>query len=70
MGDSAGRLIENAGLKGIRVGDAFVSQIHANFMMNMGKATQEDFLRLIERVRKEVFEKFGVLLEEEIRVIR
>ena len=70
LGDSAGRLIELAGFKGIRVGDAVISPIHANFMMNEGEATQEDFLTLIELVKKEVFEQFGVRLEEEIRVIR
>lgn len=70
LGDSAGRLIELAELKGAREGGALVSSIHANFIMNDGGATQADFLRLIERVKRSVFERCGVLLEEEIRIIK
>ncbi|MBR2341224.1 MAG: UDP-N-acetylmuramate dehydrogenase [Clostridia bacterium] len=69
LGDSAGRLIEAAGLKGLREGGAVVSRSHANFMLNEGGATQNDFLKLIRRVKNEVFKRFGVSLEEEIRVI-
>ncbi len=70
LGESAGRLIEECGLKGEREGGAVVSRLHANFIINEGGATQKDFLKLIERVKKEVFARLGVILEEEIRVIR
>ena len=70
LGESAGRLIEAAGLKGSREGGAVVSKQHANFMINEGEATQSDFLRLIERVKDEVFKRFGVKLEEEIFVVK
>ncbi len=67
-GLSAGRLIDEAGLKGLRVGDAEVSREHGNFLMNHGKATAEDFRALMERVRAAVFDRHGVLLEEEVEV--
>ena len=53
-GDSAGRLIDAAGLKGLRVGDAMVSNEHGNFIVNAGAATSADVLRLVERVRAAV----------------
>lgn len=64
-GDSAGRLIEAAGLKGIRIGGARVSTEHANFIINSG-ATAADVARLISLVKKIVREKCGVTLEEEV----
>lgn len=67
-GDSAGRLIDAAGLKGSRVGGAAVSEIHANFLVNEGGATAEDLLRLARLVREAVQDKFGVTLEEEVHV--
>ena len=70
LGESAGRLIDMARLKGAREGGAIVSSAHANFMINEGGATQEDFLKLIERVKREVFKLFGVRLEEEICIIK
>ncbi len=69
LGESAGRLIELTGLKSKRVGGAVVSDTHANFIINEGGATQRDFLTLIECVKNEVFKRFGIQLEEEIRVI-
>jgi len=63
---SAGFLIDHAGLKGEHVGDAYISDIHANFIINRGKATAADVVQLIERVRSKVKEKFGVVLMEEI----
>lgn len=68
-GDFSGRLIEEAGLKGTRVGDIEVSQDHANFFINQGKATARDIADLIAMVRDEVNEKFSVELELEIQFI-
>jgi UDP-N-acetylmuramate dehydrogenase len=53
-GDSAGRLIDQAGLKGLRVGDAMVSHEHGNFIVNMGSASSADVLALIEAIRERV----------------
>ncbi len=63
---SAGFLIDHAGLKGTRVGDAEISGIHANFIVNRGRATAADVVQLLELVRLKVQEKFGVILSEEI----
>ena len=68
-GDAAGRLIELAGAKGLRIGDAMVSEKHANFIVNLGNAQARDVLLLIERVREMVREKFGIQLELEVKVI-
>ncbi len=68
-GDYSGRLIEEAGLKGSRVGDAEVSLVHGNFFLNRGNASAEDIAALIERVRETVKGKFGVDLELEIQLI-
>ncbi len=65
LGDYAGRLIEAAGCKGMRVGDAMVSSEHANFIVNVGAARAGDILELISRVRKRVFEATGTYLELE-----
>src|SRR5665213_714796 len=67
-GGSAGRMIDELGLKGHSVGDARVSDRHANFFINAGHATQSDMLALIADVRQRVREKFGVELEEEVIV--
>lgn len=63
---SAGFLVDHAGLKGEHVGDAYVSDVHANFIVNRGSATAADVIQLLERVRQKVKEKFGVTLTEEI----
>ena len=68
-GDFAGRLIEQAGLKGRRVGDVEVSRIHANFFVNLGKATGRDVMKLVQVVRDTVKEQFGIELELEIAVV-
>lgn len=68
-GDSAGRLIEAAGLKGTTIGDAQVSLIHANFMINTGNATAGDIHRLILLVQKTVREKFAIDLDLEIELL-
>jgi UDP-N-acetylmuramate dehydrogenase len=67
-GDWAGRLIEAAGLKGEACGGAEISTRHANFIVNRGGATAADVLRLIERARGEVVQRFGVELELEVQV--
>lgn len=68
-GRSAGELIERAGCKGMACGGAFVSQEHANFMINRGDATAADFVSLIACVRARVLAQAGIRLEEEIRYI-
>ncbi|MCP9476222.1 MAG: UDP-N-acetylmuramate dehydrogenase [Nitrospira sp.] len=67
--DSAGRVVEAAGLKGIHVGDAEVSAKHANFIVNRGHASAKDVLALIRKVRGEVRRKTGVRLELELKVV-
>jgi UDP-N-acetylmuramate dehydrogenase len=66
---SAGRLIEEAGLKGRRIGGAVVSDLHANFILNDRAATAEDVERLIEFVRERVQATFGVALELEVEIV-
>jgi len=68
-GDYAGRLIEAAGLKGARVGEAQISTLHSNFFINHGQATATDIYALIELARRTVAEKFGVHLELEIELV-
>lgn len=65
----AGKLIEDSGLKGVRVGDAQVSDLHSGFIVNVGKATAEDVLNLVGLVQKVVRDKFGVDLHPEVRII-
>lgn len=65
---SAGELIEKAGLKGLQIGDAKISDEHANFIINLGEATSDDVLELIKIIKKEVKEKFSIDLEEEIKI--
>jgi UDP-N-acetylmuramate dehydrogenase len=65
----AGRLIEEAGLKGQTKGDAQVSEKHANFIVNRGTATAEEILSLMEMTQNVVFQKTGWMLEPELRVV-
>lgn len=65
-GDSAGRLIDRAGLKGFRVGGARVSEVHANFIVHEGKASTRDVLALIDAVREKVLRETSILLETEV----
>lgn len=65
-GTSAGRLIDECGLKGERVGDAEVSPVHANFIVNRGQATSADILELVRRVRARVRQVKGINLEPEV----
>ncbi len=68
-GDHAGRLIESAGLKGTRIGNAEISSVHGNFFINHGEAKASDIRTLIELVQRTVAEKFGTKLELEIEMI-
>jgi UDP-N-acetylmuramate dehydrogenase len=68
-GDSAGRLVEAAGLKGALEGRAQFSELHANFIVNQGGATAADVRRLIERAIAAVRERFGVELEPEVELV-
>ncbi len=65
----AGALIEGAGLKGFSVGGAEVSTLHAGFIINKGGATADDVKDLIFEIQKRVFEKYGVMLETEIKYV-
>src|ERR1700694_2438644 len=67
-GDSAGRLVQAAGLKGAREGSAVISPLHGNFIVNEGAATAADVKRLIERVQAEVRRRFNVELETEVEM--
>jgi UDP-N-acetylmuramate dehydrogenase len=67
--DSAGRLIESVGLKGATVGDAQVSGKHANFVVNVGRASAEDVIALIKQVGRTVEERTGVTLELELKIV-
>ena len=69
-GKFAARLISDADLKGYRVGDAAVSTKHPNFVTNLGNATFNDIISVIEHVKEVVFEKFGVKLETEIIILK
>ncbi len=65
----AGRLIEAAGLKGMRIGDAQISEKHGNFIVNRGEATAEEIIRLIDLIKTRVYETTGYALETEVRII-
>lgn len=65
----AGKLIEDAGLKGTRIGGAEVSPKHAGFIVNVGGATSTDVYRLIKRVQERVMAEFGVVLEREVELL-
>ena len=68
-GDYAGRLIEEAGCKGLRIGDAMVSKKHANFIVNCHFASAQDVLRLIDEVKQRVFNRFQIALELEVHLV-
>ena len=69
VGDFAGRLIEETGLKGECVGGAMVSPVHANFIVNAGGATATDIVCLMRRVQEKVRSKTGIFLEPEVHII-
>ena len=65
----AAKYIEDAGLKGKQIGKAQISEKHANFIINLGEAKASDVYNLIELVKKTVYEKFGILLELEVKLL-
>lgn len=67
-GNSAGRLIDEAGCKGMRAGDIEVSQVHANFFVNRGEGTAKDYMALMDQVASAVHARFGITLDPEILV--
>lgn len=69
-GLSVGRLIEENGLKGVSSGGARVSEKHANFIVNTANATAQDVLVLIDRIKKEIFDRYNIHLEEEIIYVK
>jgi UDP-N-acetylmuramate dehydrogenase len=69
VGYYAGKLIQDAGLRGMRVGDAQVSELHSGFIINLGNATARDVIELIEQIKKRVREQAGVELQPEVRVV-
>jgi UDP-N-acetylmuramate dehydrogenase len=68
-GHFAGQLIEAVGLKGHRVGNAMWSDVHANFLVNLGGATARDVLQLMRLARQRVRARFGLALEAEVRLV-
>jgi UDP-N-acetylmuramate dehydrogenase len=66
---AAWRLIDAAGMRGVKVGGAQVSEVHSNFLVNTGGATTQDFLDLAAKVKKAVFTTSGVTLDEEVRIV-
>jgi UDP-N-acetylmuramate dehydrogenase len=68
-GTPAGKIIDEAGLKGARIGGAQVSEKHGNFIVNLGSATAKDICSLIEHVQKKVLETKGIALEPEVKII-
>ncbi|MCL5985922.1 MAG: UDP-N-acetylmuramate dehydrogenase [Actinobacteria bacterium] len=67
-GTTAALLIQECGLKGLRKGDAQISEKHANFIINLNRATFSDYVYLIDEIRRRVNEKFGILLETEVEI--
>jgi len=68
-GNFAGTLIESCGLKGYRVGNAKVSEKHANFIVNLGGATSTDIYKIIQHVKDKVYKETGIILEEEVKLV-
>ncbi|HCS75124.1 MAG TPA: hypothetical protein DIW17_14780, partial [Clostridiales bacterium] len=69
VGYYAGKLIQDCGLKGMRVGDAQISEKHSGFIINLGNATANDVIQLIEQVKSKVEEMEGVELQPEVRIV-
>lgn len=68
-GHAAGKLIEMCGLKGLSVGDAIVSEKHGNYIINRGAASAADVIALAKKIKEAVFEKTGIQLEEEVKLL-
>jgi UDP-N-acetylmuramate dehydrogenase len=65
----AGKLVEEAGLKGVRSGDAQISEVHGNYIVNLGKARARDVLTLISIIRDRIYSSKGIVLEPEIKIV-
>ena len=65
----AGKLIEEAGLKGYSIGGAQVSTLHANFIVNTGNATANNVMELIQTIKQKVYNNSGIWLEEELKLL-
>jgi UDP-N-acetylmuramate dehydrogenase len=68
-GHFTGKLVDDCGLRGFKIGDAMVSNKHCGFIVNTGKATATEVMQVIRHVQSTVFERFGVMLETEIRMV-
>ena len=68
-GDYAGRLIEKVGLKGVKKGDMQWSDVHANFLVNLGNGRFEDAKYLIDLAKEKIFREYGITLSEEIKIL-
>jgi UDP-N-acetylmuramate dehydrogenase len=66
-GDSAGRIIDGLGLKGLRMGGAWVSEVHANFIVHDGAARAGDVMALVDEIRDRVYRATSIELEEEVK---
>ncbi|MDC0232213.1 hypothetical protein OAJ72_02865 [Pelagibacteraceae bacterium] len=65
----AWKLIKDSGCAGMKIGDAYISEKHCNFFVNKGEARSEDLEKLIQQVKKKVFDKTGIDLELELQII-
>ena len=65
----AGELLERVGMKACRIGDLYFSELHSNFLINAGRGTFEDAVKIIEEAKRRVYEEFGIHLEEEVKLI-
>lgn len=68
-GRYTGKMIEEAGLKGLRIGGAFVSEKHAGFIVSDGSATSSDVINLIKTVREKIFQREGIIIESEVKYL-
>jgi len=68
-GNYAGYLLERVGMKGYRVGGVAFSNLHANFLINLGKGSIDEVYKILEEAKRRVYEEFGIKLEEEVRII-
>ena len=68
-GQAAWKIIDVAGMRGVKNGGALVSEVHSNFLVNSGNATAQDFIELAERIKKSVFAISNVTLDEEVRIV-
>jgi UDP-N-acetylmuramate dehydrogenase len=65
----AAKLIQDAGLKSYRIGNAQVSELHANFIVNLGKAKASDIFKLIQHIQRVISDRYGIVLETEVKMI-